>query len=133
MAAEIADVPGRGRTAAPDLGGDVHDGDEIELHAAERLGLVVAEQACLVQQLLVLADQDAGVFRLLRPLAQHRHDLARPPHGLFVADAGEIAPLGLGKGANVRSWCRVAIHLAEVSVSPRALAGPRRRQFLTGN
>ena len=86
MAAEVADVPSRRRAAACDLRRDVDDGDEVELHAAEHLRLVVAKQARLVQELLVLADEDARVFGLLRPFAQHRHDLARPAHGLLVAD-----------------------------------------------
>ena len=55
MAGEIADVPGGRRAAARDLGRDVDDRHEVELHAAERLRLMEAEQAGLVQQLLVLA------------------------------------------------------------------------------
>ena len=62
MAAEVADVPRGRRTAARDLGGDVDHRHEVELHAAEGLRLVEAEQPGLVQQLLVLADQHARVL-----------------------------------------------------------------------
>ena len=83
-----------------DLGRDVHHRHEVELHAAERLGLVEAEQPGLVQELLVLADEHARVLGLLRALAQDRHDLARPAHGLVVADGGEVAPLRLRQRAD---------------------------------
>jgi hypothetical protein len=56
--------------AACDLGRNVHHRHEIELHAAERPGLVEAEEPCLVQELLVLADQHARVLGGLRALAQ---------------------------------------------------------------
>jgi hypothetical protein len=41
----------------------------------------------LVQQLLVVANEHAGVLGALRALAQDRHDLPRPPHRLPVIDA----------------------------------------------
>ena len=91
MAAEIADVPRRRRAAARDLGRNVDDRDERQLHAAERLRLMEAKQPGLVQQLLVLADEHARVLGSLRALAQHGHDLARAAHRLVVADGGEIA------------------------------------------
>ena len=53
-----------------------------------------------MQELLVLADEHARVLGRLRPLAQHRHDLARPAHRLVVADAGEIAPRRLRQRAD---------------------------------
>ena len=84
MAAEIADVPGGGRTAARDLGHDVDQRHEGKLHPAERLRLMEAEQAGLVQQLLVLAREHARVLGGLRALAQDRHDLARAAHRLVV-------------------------------------------------
>src|SRR5206468_11220929 len=42
--AEVRHVPGGGGAAAPDLGGNVEQGDEVELHAAPAPGLVEAEQ-----------------------------------------------------------------------------------------
>ena len=74
VAAEVADVPRGGRAAARQLGDDVDHRDERQLHAAEALGLVEAEQAGLVQQLLVLRQQAARFLALLRALAQRRHD-----------------------------------------------------------
>ena len=50
-----------------------------------------AEQTALVQELLVVASEHAGVLGALRALAQDRHDLSCPPHGLVVTHAGEIA------------------------------------------
>ena len=99
VAGEVADVPGRRRAAAGKLGGDVDDGDEVELHAAEGLGLVEAEEARLVQQLLGVARQPARLFGRWRALAQQRHDLACPAHRLVVADAGEIAAHRLRQGS----------------------------------
>ncbi len=91
MATEIADVPRRRRAAARDLGRDVDDRDERQFHAAERLRLVETKQPGLVQQLLVLADQQAGVLGRLRAIAQRRHDLARAAQRLVVTDGGEVA------------------------------------------
>ena len=90
MAGQVAHVPGRGRAAARQLRGDVHDGHEVQLHPAEGLRLVKAEEPGLVQGLLVLANQHPRVFGLLGALAQDRHDLPRPTHRLRVADAGEV-------------------------------------------
>ena len=90
VAAEVADVPGRRRAAARQLRHDVHDGDERQLHATEALGLVEAEEAGLVQQLLVLGQEYPRVLALLSALEQHRHDLACPAHRLFVPDPGEV-------------------------------------------
>ena len=56
MAGQVAHVPGRGRAAARQLRGDVHDGHEVQLHPAEGLRLVKAEEPGLVQGLLVLAN-----------------------------------------------------------------------------
>ena len=89
VAAEVADVPCGRRTAARELGDDVDDRHERQLHAAEALGLVEAKKPGLVQELLVLRQKHAGVLALLRPLAQRRHDVARAAHRLFVADARE--------------------------------------------
>ena len=58
MAGEIADVPRRGRAAARELRGDIHHRHEVELHAAERLRLMEAEQPRLVQQLLGVAGRE---------------------------------------------------------------------------
>ena len=91
VAAEIADVPGGRRAAARDHVDDVDERHERQLHPAERFRLMEPEQPGLVQQLLVLAREHAGVFRRLRALAQHRHYRARPPHRFVVIDAGEIA------------------------------------------
>src|SRR5947208_4441112 len=89
VAAEVADVPGGGGAAARELGHDIDDCLERQLHAAEAPGLVEAEQARLVQQLLVLGQQHARVLALLRALEERRHALARAAHRLFVAYAGE--------------------------------------------
>ena len=99
MAGEVADVPGRRRAAARKLRRDVHDGHEVELHAAEGLGLMEAEKPGLVQQLLGVAGETARVLGRLRALAQHRHDLARPAHRLVVADPREVAAGRLRQGA----------------------------------
>ena len=74
VGAQVADVPRGGRAAAPELGHDVHHGHEGQLHAAEGLRLMEAEQAGLVQKLLVVAQEDAGV---LAPLARARAGWAR--------------------------------------------------------
>src|SRR3954463_11059257 len=50
-----------------------------------------AKESCLVQQLLVVADEHAGVFGGSRALAHQRDDLARTAHRLVIGDAGEIA------------------------------------------
>src|SRR5205085_4538145 len=92
MAAEVADVPGARRAAARELGDDVDDGDIGKLHAAVARGLVVAEEPRLVQELLVLRQEHARVLALLRALGEGGHDVARPAHGFFVADAGETHP-----------------------------------------
>src|SRR6266480_6220814 len=89
VAAEVADVPGGGGAAARELRHDIDDRLERQLHAAEAPGLVEAEQARLVQQLLVLGQKHARVLALLRALEERRHALARAAHRLFVADAGE--------------------------------------------
>ena len=100
MAGDVADVPGGRRAAARKLRRDVDDRDEVELHPPESLRLVKAKESGLVQELLVLADEHAGVLGALRALAQDRHDLARPAHRLVVADAGEIAPHRLRQRAD---------------------------------
>ena len=92
MAAEVADVPRGRRAAARQLGDDVDHRDEGQLHAAEALGLVIAEEPGLVQQLLVLGQQHARVLAFLRTLAQRGHDLARAAHGLVIADVREVHP-----------------------------------------
>jgi len=102
MAAEIADIPCGRRTATRHFGDDVDDRLERKLHAAEAFRLVITEQARLVQQLLVLAQQHARVFAGLRALAQHRHAVARAAHRFLVADVRELAPRGLGEGADHR-------------------------------
>ena len=77
---------------------------------AERLGLVKPEQPALVQELLVLADQHAGVLGPLRALAQDRHDLARPPHRLAIIDGGEVAPHRLRQRADLMAFLARAGH-----------------------
>src|SRR6185503_4743686 len=89
VAAEVADIPRRGRAAARQLGDDVDYRDERQLHAAEALRLVVAEKAGLVQQLFVLGQQAARVLALLRPLAQYRDDLPCAAHRFVVTDVRE--------------------------------------------
>ena len=108
MGGEIADVPRGRRAAARDLGRNVEDRDEIELHAAEDLRLVEAKQPGLVQQLLVLAQQHPRVLGRLRALAQDRHDLARAAQRLVVADGGEVAAHGLRQRAEALAHCHAA-------------------------
>src|SRR5438094_2839804 len=92
VAAEVADIPrGRG-AAAGELGDDVDDRDIRKRHAAVALGLVVAEEPGLVQQLLVLRQQHARVLALLRALGEGGHEVARAAHGFLIADAGEAHP-----------------------------------------
>ena len=69
VAGDVADVPGRRRAAARKLRRDVDDRHEGKLHPAESLRLVKSEQPALVQELLVLADQQPGVFGVLRARA----------------------------------------------------------------
>jgi hypothetical protein len=88
-------------TAASKLGHDVHHGHEGQLHPAEGLGLMEAEEARLVQELLVVAQEHARVLALLGALAQRRHQSPRAPHRLVVVDAGEIAPGRLGQRSHV--------------------------------
>jgi hypothetical protein len=92
MRGEISDVPGGGRAAARDLGRNVEDRDEFELHAAEDFRLVETKQAGLVEKLLVLTQQNTGILGPLRAFAQRGHDLARAAHRLVIGDAGEVAP-----------------------------------------
>ena len=102
MAGYVAHAPGGGGAAARQLRRDVHDRDEIELHSAESLGLMKTEQPALVQELLVLADEHAGVFALRGALAQNGDDVARPLHRLVVADGREITAHRLRQGAHRR-------------------------------
>ena len=60
-----------------------------------------AEQARLVQELLVVAQEHARVLALLGAFAQRRHHGPRAPHRLVVVDAGEIAPGRLEKRSHV--------------------------------
>src|SRR5207249_5377633 len=95
VAAEVADIPrGRG-AAAGELGDDVDDRDIRKLHAAVALGLVVAEEPRLVQQLLVLRQQHARVLALLRALGEGGHEVARAAHGFLVTHTGEAHPTSL--------------------------------------
>src|SRR5204862_427817 len=79
----------RERERAPLRNEDLLHLDVLAAGAAEAPGLVEAEQARLVQQLLVLGQQHARVLAFLRALEERRHALARAAHRLFVADAGE--------------------------------------------
>ena len=105
MAGEVADVPGRRRAAARKLRRDVHDRDEVELHAAERLGLMEAEQPALVQQLLVLADQHRGRLRRFCARSRSTGTISRARRmRLVVADAGEIAARRPAAACRPRGW-----------------------------
>src|SRR5262249_8786697 len=90
MAGDVAHAPGRGRAAARKLRRNVHDRHEVKLHPAEGLGLMKPEQPALVQELLVVADEHAGVLAALGARAQDRDDLAPSAHRFAVADGGEI-------------------------------------------
>ena len=98
MRAQIPDVPRGGGAAAPELGHDVHDGDEGQLHASEGLRLMKAEEPRLVQELLVVAQEGARVLALLGALAQRGHQGSRAAHRLVVVDTGEVTPGRLGQG-----------------------------------
>jgi hypothetical protein len=60
-----------------------------------------AEEARLVQELLIVTQEGAGILALLRSLAQRGHQGPRAAHRLVVVDAGEIAPGCLGKRSHV--------------------------------
>src|ERR1700730_19470906 len=74
MAADVADIPGRRWAAARELGRKRGARHERELHYAKRLRLVKAKQPGLVPELLVFADQGAGVLGALSALAQDWYD-----------------------------------------------------------
>src|SRR5262249_18263025 len=95
MAREVAYVPGCRWTTARKLGRNVNDSDELELHAPKSLGLMEAKQASLVEELLVLAEEHAGIFALLGALPHNGHNRARSAHGFLVIDPGEVTAQGL--------------------------------------
>ena len=111
VASDVTHAPGRGRAAARKLRRDVDDRHEVKLHPAEGLGLVKPEQPALMQELLVVADEHAGVLGALGALAQDRHDLARSAHRLAVADTGEITTHPLRQRAHRLAVLARAHHL----------------------
>jgi hypothetical protein len=110
MAGDVADAPGRGGATARELRRDVHYGDEGKLHPPESLRLMKPEQPGLVQELLVLANEHAGVLGRLRALAQKRHDLACPAHRLLAADVGEVAAQALRQRAHRTALQACTVH-----------------------
>src|SRR2546427_6095293 len=89
--AEIRDVPGRRGAATADLGGDVEQGHELELHAPPAPGLMEPKEAGameIVPRLLLHLSQG---LRPVGPLAQDRHEGARPAHRLVVAHVCKAA------------------------------------------
>src|SRR5262249_20395191 len=92
-------------------GRKAQDRHEVKLHPAEGLGLMKPEQPALVQELLVVADEHAGVLGALGALAQDRHDFARAAHRLVVADGGKIAPHPLRQRAPALALVARADHL----------------------
>ena len=89
MHAEVSDVPARRGAAASNLGRDVEERDEIELHAAPTAGLVEPEEPGAMQVLDRLLRHLAPGLGAERALAQSRHQRARPAHRLVVTDVGE--------------------------------------------
>src|SRR5262249_59046929 len=110
MAGDVPHALGRRRTAARKLRRNIHDGHERKLHPAEGLWLVKPEQPALMQELLVVANEHAGILGALGALAQDRHDLPRPPHRLVVADAGEITTHALRQRARLVLSARLRGH-----------------------
>jgi len=87
--AEVCDVPA-GRGAAPgDLGRDVEQRHEVELHAAPAPRLVEAEEPGAVQIALRVLRHLPERFVARRALAQHGDERPRATHRLVVADLRE--------------------------------------------
>ena len=125
MAGDVSHAPSRRRTAARKLRRNVHDGHEGKLHPAERLWLVKAEQAALVQKLLVVANEHAGVLGALGALAQDRHDLPRPPHRLLIPNPGEITMHELRQRARLVLSARLRGHGKNLLPQPASSATAR--------
>ena len=97
MDAEVGHVPAGGGAAAGDLGRDVEEGHEVELHAAPAPGLVEPEQSRAMEVVDRLREHLARGVGLIRPLAKRRHQGARPEHRLVVAHVDEAAPGGVAR------------------------------------
>src|SRR5206468_5598722 len=67
------------------------EGHEVELHAAPAAGLVVPEQPRAMEIVERLLRHLARGLRPVGPLAQRRHERARPAHRLVIGDVGEAA------------------------------------------
>ncbi len=102
MHAEVCDVPA-GRGAAPgDLGGNVEQRHELDLHAAPAAGLVEPEEAGAMEIVERLLGHLAAQLARLRPLAQDGHERAGPPDRLVVAHPRK-AGSGAGRMAHARA------------------------------
>jgi hypothetical protein len=111
MTGEVPNVPSRGRAAAAKLRRNVHDRYEVELHPPELFGLMEAEQAGLVQKLLVFPEELPGILGLLGALPEDGHDLPRPPHRFAITHTGEItAPGQRLRGNGARSIDQAGHH-----------------------
>ena len=83
---QVADVPGHGRAAARELGRNVDERHEVELHAAEGLRLGEAEEARPCRSASVSRESLARCLAA-RALAQGGHERMRPRERLVVADS----------------------------------------------
>ena len=87
--AEVGDVPGGRGAAAADLGGEIEDRLERELHPTPGLRLVKAEQPGAVQILERFLLHLAPDLRAVGPLAQDGDEGAGSRHRLVVRHVGE--------------------------------------------
>ena len=87
--AEVADVPRGGRAAARELGRDVDERHEVELHPAVPLRLREPEEPGAMQVGFGLGQHLPRGLAARRALAQRGHERGRPRERLVVADCGE--------------------------------------------
>ena len=87
---QVGDIPAHRAIAARQHFGDIDIRDEIQLHAAPRFRLVVAEQARAMQLGFDFRHHARGAVGGGGMFAQERNHVLRAAQGLVVGDVGKI-------------------------------------------